>query len=70
MTISKQAFGRIRDKAEVDLYTLTNAAGLKVKVMTYGATLIAVEVPDRDGKRDNVTLSLDSFAEYEAGHPC
>jgi len=70
MTISKQAFGKTRDKAAVDLYTLTNAAGMKVKVMTYGATLIAVEAPDRDGKRDNVTLSLNSFAEYEAGHPC
>jgi aldose 1-epimerase len=70
MTISKQAFGRTRDKAAVDLYTLTNAAGMKVKVMTYGATLIAVEVPDRQGNRDNVTLGLNSFTEYESGHPC
>jgi aldose 1-epimerase len=70
MTISKQAFGRTRDKAPVDLYTLTNAAGMKAKVMTYGATLVALEFPDRHGKRDNVTLSLNSFAEYEEGHPC
>jgi aldose 1-epimerase len=70
MTISKQAFGRTHDKSEVDLYTLTNAAGMKVRVMTYGATLIGVEVPDRSGKRDNVALCLDSFAEYASGHPC
>jgi len=70
MHVSKQAFGRTRDRAAVDLYTLTNAAGMKLKVMTYGATLIAVEVPDRHGKRDNVTLALNSFAEYESGHPC
>jgi aldose 1-epimerase len=38
--------------------------------MTYGATLVAVETPDRNGKFENVTLHLDSLAEYLAGHPC
>jgi aldose 1-epimerase len=70
MTLNKQLFGKTRDGAKVDLYTLTNAAGMKIKVMTFGATLIAVEVPDRAGRRDNVTLHLNSFAEYESGHPC
>lgn len=70
MTISKQRFGRTERGQEVELYTLTNTTGMKIKVMTYGATLIAVEVPDRAGKRDNVTLHLDSFAEYREGHPC
>jgi len=70
MTVSKQAFGRTKDGANVDLYTLANTAGMKIKVMTCGATLVAVEVPDRAGKRDNVTLHLDSFAEYRDGHPC
>jgi len=70
MTINKQTFGKTRDGAKVDLYTLTNAAGMKVRVMTCGATLIGVDVPDRSGRRDNVTLSLNSFAEYDSGHPC
>lgn len=70
MTINKQVFGKRADGAKVDLYTLTNPAGMKVRVMTYGATLIGVDVPDRQGRRDNVTLSLGSFAEYDSGHPC
>ncbi len=37
--------------------------------MTYGATVISVEVPDRDGKTANVTLHLDTLAEYLKGHP-
>ncbi len=70
MTINKQLFGTTRDGKTVDLYTLTNAQGMTVKVMTYGATLIGVEVPDRAGRHVNVTLHLDSFAGYASGHPC
>ncbi len=70
MTINKQLFGKTHDGKGVDLFTLTNAAGMKVRVMTYGATLVGVDVPDRAGHRENVTLHLDSFAEYESGHPC
>ena len=38
--------------------------------MTYGATLTAVETPDREGRLTNVTLALDSLADYLRGHPC
>jgi aldose 1-epimerase len=48
---------------------LTNAHGLEVQAMTYGATLTSVRVPDRHAKFANVTLYLDSFADYHRGHP-
>lgn len=69
MSVCKEPFGKNRE-GEVDLYTLVNAAGMKAKIMTVGATLTSVEVPDRNGKFDNVTLHLDSFADYDRGHPC
>ena len=62
--------GKTADGAEVGLYTLGNANGLQVKIMTYGATIISVETPDRHGRIENVTLSLDSLADYLKGHPC
>jgi aldose 1-epimerase len=37
--------------------------------MTYGATVIGVESPDRDGKSANLTLFLDTFDAYAKGHP-
>ena len=43
---------------------MTNPHGLKVQIMTYGATITDVEVPDRNGKLANVTLYLDSLADY------
>ncbi len=52
------------DGAEVDMFTLTNAEGLKVKIITYGATIIAVEVPDRNGNIENITLFRDSLEDY------
>ncbi|MBL7153510.1 MAG: galactose mutarotase [Phycisphaerae bacterium] len=57
------------DGAAVHEYTLTNANGLEAKVITYGATLTTVKVPDRDGKFESVTLYLDSFDDYLKGHP-
>ena len=69
VTVEKAAFGRMPDGTRVDLYTLRNAAGMEVRVMTYGATLICVKVPDRQGKLENVTLYLDSFDDYLRGHP-
>jgi aldose 1-epimerase len=70
MSVTKETFGTTRDGHLVDLYTLANASGAKVRVMTYGATLLGVDVPDRDGRLANGTLHLKTFAEYEAGHPC
>ncbi len=69
MSISKQSWGKTPEGAEVDLYTLGNANGLRVKIMTYGATITSVEVPDRNGKSENITLHLDSLADYLKGHP-
>lgn len=70
MSVSKDVFGKMPDGADVELYTVTNANGLKFRAMTYGATIVGVDVPDRKGVVENVTLYLESFDEYLAGHPC
>jgi aldose 1-epimerase len=69
MSIAKKAIGKLPDGCQVDEYTLTNSSGLSAKIMTYGATLTAVEAPDRDGKLGVVTNYLDSLDDYVAGHP-
>ncbi len=69
MGVNKEAFGETPDGTKVDLYTLTNDNGLKLKAMTYGAIITAVEVPNRDGKLENVTLHRDTLDDYLAGHP-
>jgi aldose 1-epimerase len=69
LRVEKAPYGETGDGAVVDLYTLQNSRGMRVQVITHGATLIGVEVPDREGKLANVTLHLDSWKQYAAGHP-
>lgn len=62
--IEKEPFGQTPEGTAVELYTLMNNQGMKVQIMTYGATIVGVEVPDRDGNFANVTLRRDSLADY------
>lgn len=68
MGIGKESFGKAGDR-EVERYTLTNDNGLAVRIMTYGATIIGVDTPDRNGRVANITLFLDNLEEYVKGHP-
>ncbi|MFR5871782.1 MAG: aldose epimerase family protein [Alistipes sp.] len=40
---------------------MTNAGGASVKLTNIGATVVSVEVPDRDGRLANVALGYDDF---------
>ena len=64
MSLTTTPYGKLPDGTEIDQYTLANTHGMKVKIITYGATITDVEVPDRQGKIDNITLNRDSLAEY------
>jgi aldose 1-epimerase len=64
MSTEKTAFGKTADGVEVDLYTLTNAKGVVLKMTNFGAIVVSLEVPDRDGKLANVNMgfaTLDGF---------
>jgi aldose 1-epimerase len=68
-TIEKAAFGTTPDGTPVDLYVLTNSKGMKAKIITYGAILTELHVPDRNGKLADVVLGFDDLQGYLAGHP-
>ncbi|HEY0714787.1 MAG TPA: galactose-1-epimerase, partial [Polyangia bacterium] len=65
-TVTKRAYGKL-DKATVDLYTLTNANGVVLKAITYGAIVTELHLPDRNGKRADVVLGYDTLADYVKG---
>jgi aldose 1-epimerase len=52
------------DGGEVEVLTLTNAHGVEVRVITYGATLVSARVPDRAGRLADVVLGHDDLAGY------
>ncbi|WP_045688702.1 aldose epimerase family protein [Hymenobacter sp. AT01-02] len=57
-------FGKTPDGTEVQLYTLTNAHGLKATITTYGGTLTSLLVPDKNGKLGDVVLGFDDLGGY------
>ena len=61
-------FGKTPEGTPVELYVLTNGK-MTAKVMTYGAILTELLVPDRNGKIGDVVLGFDNLAGYLAGHP-
>ena len=67
--IKKQPFGKTADQEAVDLYTLTNANGLEVTIMTYGGTVVSLKVPDRTGKMTDVVLGYESLEGYLKSSP-
>ena len=56
---------------KVETRTLENDRGLKVVVSNYGATILSIETPDRDGKRANIALGFPKIEDYvtTAGNP-
>jgi aldose 1-epimerase len=67
--VTKSAFGKTADGKEVDLYTLTNARGMVAKVMTYGAILTELHVPDNSGHVTDVVLGFDNLDAYVKNNP-
>jgi aldose 1-epimerase len=68
-TVWRKPFGRTADGEQVDIFTLTNAHGLKARVTTWGACLVSMEVPDRKGVLADVTLGFDTLEPYMKRHP-
>ena len=62
-------FGTMTDGTAVEQFTLRNNGGVQVKVITYGAILSEVRVPDASGREANVIAGADSIEPYEGTFP-
>jgi len=62
--VTQTLFGKTPSDSNVALYTLTNANGLRAKVMEYGAILVSLEVPDREGKMANIVRGFEDLDSY------
>jgi aldose 1-epimerase len=71
LSISKQFFGNAYDTyAKANLptyrYTLTNNAGMRVRVLTYGGIVQEIDVPGSNGQEADVVLGFKTLADYIA----
>ena len=63
-TAQRSPFGTLPDGVQIEAVTLTNGHGMRARIITYGATLQALEVPDRNGHSADVLLGYDDLAGF------
>ncbi len=66
VTVTKKEFGKIKGGQSVDLYTLDNGK-IQASITNFGATVVSLIVPDKNGKKTDVVLGYDNPADYQAG---
>jgi aldose 1-epimerase len=64
-SVDRKPYGALSDGTAVERFTLRNG-GLTAEIITYGAILASLHVPDRAGALANVVLGYASLAEYLA----
>jgi len=57
-------FGKTKEGVDIQLFTLTNAHGLKATITNFGGTLTSLLVPDKNGKLGDIVLGFDDLAGY------
>ncbi|RUR54695.1 aldose epimerase family protein [Vreelandella populi] len=62
--VTESVFGQLPDGRQVDVYQLTNANGIELRVANYGGTILSLKTPDREGNVDDIVLGFDSLDEY------
>jgi len=56
-----ESYGKLPDGREAQIFTLTNKNGVKARITDYGAILVSLEIPDKDGTLADVTFGYDTL---------
>ena len=64
MAITRHDFGTFKGKP-VSAYEITGPGGMRARVLTFGAILAGLTVPDRNGNLANVTLGFENMEGYK-----
>ena len=61
MSVKKELFGKTREGVDIYRYWLENDRGMKAGIINYGAILVNLLVPDKDGNVEDVVLGYDTL---------
>jgi aldose 1-epimerase len=69
-TLDQAPYGTTQGGQAVDIFTMTNDHGLRVRFLSYGGIITEIDVPDRAARLDDIVLGLKTLREYETlpGH--
>jgi aldose 1-epimerase len=65
--MSGTPFGKSPEGTTIELFTLKNDKGMETAIMTWGATVVSLKVPDAKGHIDDVVLGYDNAEDYIKG---
>jgi len=63
-TMKEESFGKTQCGRDVRLFTLSNANGMRVKIINFGGTIVSLEVPDRQGRIGDIVQGFDTLEDY------
>ncbi|MBQ9118951.1 MAG: galactose mutarotase [Lachnospiraceae bacterium] len=69
MGVTTKIFGTTQAGEKTTLYVMTNKNGMQVSVLDYGANIVDIIVPDKNGKLEDINLGYDTVAGYEKNGP-
>ena len=64
LSVKTEPFGVTPQGEAAALYTLTNRNGISVSITSYGALIVGILTPDRDGKLEDIALGFPSLEGY------
>jgi aldose 1-epimerase len=69
-TLDRAPYGATQGGHAVDIFTMTNDHGLRVRFLSFGGVITEIDTPDRAGRLDDIVLGLRTLREYETlpGH--
>lgn len=65
MQVIKENFGKTKDGRDVEAYKMMAEDGSYVRILNYGLIIQKIEVPDKNGKLENIVLGFDDVSTYE-----
>jgi hypothetical protein len=69
-TLDRAPYGTTQGGQAVDIFTMNNDHGLRVRFLSFGGVITEIDVPDRAGRLYDIVLGLRTLREYETlpGH--
>jgi aldose 1-epimerase len=64
MTLKSDIYGTMPDDRKITLFELENANGIKVSLINYGATVVSIETPDRNGNIADIAQGFDDLESW------
>jgi len=64
MSVSGEKFLIDCENKDISLYTISNDKGMEAQITNYGAIVVSLTVPDKNGKLDDVVLGYDNISGY------